>query len=437
MRTAGKIFLFLGLLLLVVIAVFFIFRRPAQAEFGPAIAICPGPDQFGYTCTTADGYAYIDATQDTGLYEDDGMVSLDLPFPFTFMAPRTRPCRPAATATCSSPAATHSTTTTALAGPCGHGRLIAPFWDDLDLSAAGFLETEVTGTTPNRVFVVEWDDVPRYGEGGDNNVTFAVQLFETTNDVVFLYEDVNTLAESNGRSATIGLQSEAAGLALQFSCNQPAVNDHSGLLFPYPALPNADVGRETTLYHPQTAGPLAKGETLTLLETLNQRGPAALTQLQRHWLNQTPQRQSEWVQVDLDGDGSLELVLVWRGPVGQPQASELVVLTPPRPRADESLLDQRGPPRRSNAAVNLRPDVRRHRRRDRRHLAERCGQRLPVRSNHGARRPGTAALTRPLPGQPARPGTPRPALPPNHPRRLCHSRPVGRCVEWTRIHQPR
>ncbi|MCA9875950.1 MAG: hypothetical protein KC441_19895, partial [Anaerolineales bacterium] len=223
----------------------------------------------------------------------------------------------------------------------GMGDLIAPFWDDLDLSAAGFLETEVTGTAPNRVFVVEWDDVPRYGEGGDNNVTFAVQLFETTNDVVFLYEDVNTLAESNGRSATIGLQSEAAGLALQFSCNQPAVSDHSGLLFPYPALPNADVGRETTLYHPQTAGPLAKGETLTLLETLNQRGPAALTQLQRHWLNQTPQRQSEWAQVDLDGDGRLELVLVWRGPVGQPQASELVVLTPTAEGQMNLWLDQR------------------------------------------------------------------------------------------------
>ncbi len=342
MRTAGKILLILGFLLLVVVAVLFIFRRPAQAEFGPAVAICPGPDQFGYTCTTADGYAYIDATQDTGLYEDDGIVSLDLPFPFTFYGTTYTAVQASSNGNLQFANGNPFYFNDCLAnGPLpGMGDLIAPFWDDLDLTAVGFLETEVVGTTPNRVFVVEWDGVPRYGEG-DDTVTFAVQLFEETNDIVFLYEDVNTLAESNGRSATIGLQSETEGLALQFSCNQPAVNDNSGLLFPFPAEPNADVGRETTLYRPQTTGPVAKGDVGTLLETLNQRGPAALAQLQRHWLNQTPQRQSEWAQVDLDGDGRLELILLWRGPLAQPQMNELVILTPAVDGKMSLWLDQR------------------------------------------------------------------------------------------------
>ncbi|MGB5057621.1 MAG: hypothetical protein WBO48_02965, partial [Candidatus Promineifilaceae bacterium] len=75
MRTRTKLLFGSLLLVILIIALFFLFRPEGRAEFGPAAAICPGPDQFGYTCTTADGYAYIDATQDTGLYEDDGIIS--------------------------------------------------------------------------------------------------------------------------------------------------------------------------------------------------------------------------------------------------------------------------------------------------------------------------------------------------------------------------
>ena len=343
MRTAGKVVLFLGFLLLVGVALFFVFRRPAEAEFGPATAVCPGPDQFGYTCTTADGYAYIDATQDTGLYEDDGMISLELPFPFTFYGATYTAVQASSNGNLQFANSNAFYFNDCLAsGPLpGMGDLIAPFWDDLDLSAAGFLETEVVGATPNRVFVVEWDDVPRYGEPGDDTVTFAVQLFEGTNDVVFLYEDVNTLAEVNGRSATIGLQSEAAGLSLQFSCNQPAISDSSGLLFPFPAAPNADVGRETVLHRPEINGPAAKGEAMNLLTTLNRSGPNVLARLQRSWLSQQPQRKSEWVWVDLNGDGRNELILLWRGPANQTAVSELVVLTASADNQMSLWLDQR------------------------------------------------------------------------------------------------
>ena len=33
--------------------------------------------------------------------------------------------------------------------------VLAPLWDDLDLSGGGF-RTSVTGTAPNRVFTAEW-----------------------------------------------------------------------------------------------------------------------------------------------------------------------------------------------------------------------------------------------------------------------------------------
>ncbi len=343
MRTRTKLLFGSLLLVILIIALFFLFRPEGRAEFGPAAAICPGPDQFGYTCTTADGYAYIDATQDTGLYEDDGIIGLDLPFPFTFYGTTYTSVQASSNGNLqfanSNPFYLNDCLT---GGPLtGMGDMLAPYWDDLDLTTFGFLQTEVVGTTPKRVFVVEWDSVPQYGGGEDDTLTFAVQLFEDTQAVVFLYKDATTQFEGNGRSATIGLQSEAAGISLQFSCNQTAVNDTTGLLFPYPAAPNPDVGQAAALLQTQPAVPLVKGEVTTLLTSLNQRGPAALAPLQRLWLSQTPQRQSEWTWVDLNGDGRDELILIWRGPIRQPELNELVVLTPDADGQMSLWLDQR------------------------------------------------------------------------------------------------
>ncbi|MCZ7668013.1 MAG: hypothetical protein M5U34_12875 [Chloroflexi bacterium] len=61
-----------------------------------------------------------------------------------------------------------------------------------------------------------------------------MQLFEGSHDIVFFYEEVATLVDGNGRSATIGLQSAAQGLALQYSFDQAAVSNSRRLYFPPP-----------------------------------------------------------------------------------------------------------------------------------------------------------------------------------------------------------
>ena len=75
------------LILLVFIIGLIWFIRGRRAETTAAanpIVLCPGPDAYGYTCESGAGYAYIDATIDTFLYQDDGVITLELPFPFTF-----------------------------------------------------------------------------------------------------------------------------------------------------------------------------------------------------------------------------------------------------------------------------------------------------------------------------------------------------------------
>lgn len=330
MRLAARILLLLLCLIILIGALFFIFRRSTRAEFGPAVALCPGPDLYGYSCTGGDGFAAIDATHDTGLYTDDGTVTLELPFVFTFYGTDYSDVQASSNGNLQFGTGNAWFENSCLAtGPAASmGDMIAPYWDDLDLTAVGYLETETVGEAPNRVFVVEWDDVALYGDNADDLVTFSVQLFEGSNDIVFLYEDVDTLAGKNGRSATIGLQSAAQGLALQYSCDQAAVSDSQRLHIVHPEQANADLGLENVLYRAQESNGLhAKGEISELITALNQRGPTIMAAMQRQWLNQQPQRMSEWAWL-ADENGRSQLILLWRGTQSRPDLAQLILLSP-------------------------------------------------------------------------------------------------------------
>jgi hypothetical protein len=101
--------------------------------------------------------------------------------------------------------------------------MIAPHWDDLYLPSGGAVEYSVTGSAPNRVLTVEWDDIQHY-PGSASGATFEVQLEETTGDIYFLYQDVDfgdpTL--NQGVSASVGIQNGT--IHLPYSCNEAVLN---------------------------------------------------------------------------------------------------------------------------------------------------------------------------------------------------------------------
>ena len=330
MRSAARILLVLLILIILIGAGLFIFWRSTRAEFGPAAALCPGPDLYGYTCTGGDGFAAIDATNDTGLYTDDGIITLELPFVFTFYGTDYSELQASTNGNIQFGSGNGWYLNSCLTnGPNPDmGDMIAPYWDDFDLTLTGFLETEVVGEEPNRIFVVEWDDVPRYDGDPDDLVTFSVQLFEGSNDILFLYEDITLVDGGNGRSATIGLQSAAQGVALQYSCDQAAVSDSRRLHIPHPEDANADLGREDVLYRPQeNMSMTAKGEIADLITALDQRGPTIMAAMQRQWLNQQPQRMSDWVWLE-DENGRSHLIFLWQGTQDRPDLSQLILLSP-------------------------------------------------------------------------------------------------------------
>ena len=331
MRLNRRLFPILLIILTAVILFFFIFRRDTQAGFGSAVTLCPGPDLYGYRCEGGAGFSYIDATNDTQLYQDDGTIEIPLPFPVTFYGTPYASINASSNGNLQFDSSNGSFLNACLdeTPVADMGDMIAPFWDDLNLSFFGFLETELVGTAPERIFVIEWDDVPRFGDDDSDRVTFEVQFFEESGDIVFLYEDVTLFEGNNGSDATIGIQSAAQGLALQFSCEQPVVANASRIRFTHPEEANGDIGRELVIA-PSPTQPLAqlpKGDVVDLISRLNQQGAGALTQLRAHWLSQPIQRSSNWEWVDLNGNGRSELILLLHSSSQYPEQTQLLILT--------------------------------------------------------------------------------------------------------------
>lgn len=323
-------FILFALLLVTVAAVWLLFIRPTtQAAFGPEVVLCPGPDYYGYRCESGGGFAYIDATIDTLLYEDDRITRLVLPFPFTFYGTTYTEVWASSNGTLQFGNGNPAYANQCLAeGPVPEmGDMIAPYWDDLDLQFVGYLEYETVGEAPDRIFVIEWDDIPRQGLDFEEQVTFEVQLFEGSHDIAFLYEDVTVGEGNNGRSATIGLQSAAQGIALQYGCNQLVLADTAAIYFPHPETANDEVGLETTTQTKEDfPAPAAKADVAELMAVLNRQGRGGLAPLRTHWLSQSPARVSEWRWLDLVGNSRSQLFLLWRGAQQHPELAQAVVL---------------------------------------------------------------------------------------------------------------
>lgn len=241
-------------------------------RYGEATAVCPGPDLYGYRCEpNGDGLSYIDATTNAPLYEDDGFVVLPLPFSFTFYGQSYNEVTASSNGYLQfgGESALYENVCPGRDEAAALGEMIAPYWDDLDLTALGTLQYEVVGSAPERIFVVEWDSVPQLADSSAR-MTFEVQLFEGSDDVGLLYKDVTSGRNGSGRSATVGQQSGLAGVSLTHSCNQAAVSNGMTILLKHPEHPNPAVGAVGEMPTRLVAQP-PKGVAGALLASLNSR----------------------------------------------------------------------------------------------------------------------------------------------------------------------
>jgi subtilisin family serine protease len=178
-------------------------------------------DSFGYFCKllTPD---YIEANTVVPLTGDDTTAPVSLPFPFPFYG---------------------ETYTTAHVGSNGFINFLAPstsrfngiipsttapngavyvFWDDTVIDSNASVRTELLGSAPNRMFVIEWRNVHIFADT-TRRMDFEVILHENG----FMrteYRNIAADGREQGNSATLGIENETGTVALQYSSDQAVIN---------------------------------------------------------------------------------------------------------------------------------------------------------------------------------------------------------------------
>jgi PKD repeat protein len=127
--------------------------------------------------------------------------------------------------------------------------MLCPWWDDLNPEGGGSICVGVTGTEPDRRFVVSWVGIPHSSPGKKSSFTFQAVLEEASQSIVFQYLNVD--AKHNfgaGKSATVGLENQAGTVAARYSYNgSTLLQDNQAIAF-VPALSTAMSVTPTTLF---------------------------------------------------------------------------------------------------------------------------------------------------------------------------------------------
>lgn len=119
------------------------------------------------------------------------------------------------------------------------GAALFPWWDDLytdDSYGGGEIFAQTVGTAPNRIFIIQYDEVTHYdSEDADYVVTFQLALCEGSNNIVFQYLDTvfgdpSYPENDNGGDATVGIQATDSD-ALQYSNFSAVITDGLAIVF--------------------------------------------------------------------------------------------------------------------------------------------------------------------------------------------------------------
>jgi hypothetical protein len=122
-------------------------------------------------------------------------------------------------------------------------------YNDMDPSTCGTIHYGIDGESPQRKWVVSWNELCVFGSGGtcqDQFVSAQLILHETSNAVEFHVINRSSCSGWNDDALIIGLQNENATLAFtapDFNNQNPIVNERSWLTVPLGAQdPNFDDG---------------------------------------------------------------------------------------------------------------------------------------------------------------------------------------------------
>ncbi len=216
------------------------------------------PDPFGYFCrlTTSD---YFQANTPTGLFGDDALAEVPLPFNFPFYSSSFSSVNVTTNGVVNFQPTFAYYGNVGIPDPFEPNAAIFTFWDDLFVDSTSMVNTDTFGTAPNRVFVVEWRDVSPLGRP-DLRMSFEVQLGES-GSIVMRYQNVEPDPFQRGGSASIGIEDETGTTGLQFAFMQPILANNLAVSY---ILPPSGFVRGTIT--DADAGTPVPGATVTALQ---------------------------------------------------------------------------------------------------------------------------------------------------------------------------
>jgi hypothetical protein len=187
----------------------------------------------GYCRSNSDTRAWTAGTTNQSITSDDTTKSVALPFSFTFAGTAYTSLNVSSNGNAHFGTASNAYSNVAIPSTANPNALLAVFWDDLAPNLGGTIYTGVSGTSPNRTFVIEWRNVDHYGVSGTNGATFEIQLDESTNHIWFLYQDTDfgNASYNTGVSATSGVENSAGSAGNQYSFNSAVLTANKVLHF--------------------------------------------------------------------------------------------------------------------------------------------------------------------------------------------------------------
>jgi len=205
--------------------------NPVQATMAPKPLVFGEADQFGYTWSDSEPYAWIDATsgQEAGFdVVDDAFIGpIDLGFDFKFYEHSYSQIYISTNGLLSFGAGSTAHENRAIPLTSNPDNIIAPFWDDLSLiesdtitSTIHYLSGESQGSS---YFVVAWHQVTRSGNITDP-LTFEAVLYEN-GDICFQYQDMQGELDE----ATVGIEDGDGVIGSQYLYNSAGIKALEGV----------------------------------------------------------------------------------------------------------------------------------------------------------------------------------------------------------------
>jgi len=185
-------------------------------------ALTQRQDAFGYLCQLRTP-SYVEADTVLPLAGDDVSVPVTLPFPFTFYGQSYTTAHVATNGFLNFLAPNTSLSNGSIPSTAAPNAAIYPHWDDLFVDSLASVRTQLVGSAPNRMFVIEWRNV-RYFNDLTRRLDFEVILHEDGR-IQTEYRNIDPDGREKGNSATIGIENESGTVALQYSFNEAVIDD--------------------------------------------------------------------------------------------------------------------------------------------------------------------------------------------------------------------